>query len=566
MAIVQDTARTGNADLSFVRYPSRKERFKLGNRLRRAPGVWDGASYGHRVGDRWLYDTDLYAADSVGAPALWTKLSAQLLPGDVIGVSAISAMYGVKRLLAAYVGPLFRVARASDATELDIGIATGTNEADWAALNAFGAGTSVYVVTWYDQSGNAQHATATGTARPLITPMKYIGNSRAVYFENSITNNGVGGKVKQYFTIPATLTAVTNSTSAVSLASFGHSLRSSPLFELSPTGANTRPLAMAMKRQNGLDTITVYAANGAAGQGARAFATNPLNKPHMAAQIYGLTIGSTVGIFNERELQTVGNSNTGALAGGTIGISTLVVDGVSDTDAGYNAQGALIICNTQMTFATFSAVRDSLYALFGMQPQRRGVIVCDGDSITEGAASTYFHSWPRRMMQLLDGSPKVYNVGIAGGTYASQMNSMPQWLTQAYDPTAPYNIAITAVGTNSMLSGMDADTAWSSLMAWRDAVNAQGYRYAFATIIPRSNFDASMEAVRVAHNAKLRSQWRNVGAEALLDFAGLQPVQAAGRVGWYDPDMYLDGVHPLDAMYALMAQEAARAMRSVIEE
>lgn len=74
-----------------------------------------------------------------------------------------------ERLLASYTGPLFRVRRASDNAEQDIGYVAATNLRDTAALASFCSGTNGFVVTIYDQSGNGRHLTqATTTKQPKI--------------------------------------------------------------------------------------------------------------------------------------------------------------------------------------------------------------------------------------------------------------------------------------------------------------------------------------------------------------------------------------------------------------
>jgi hypothetical protein len=72
------------------------------------------------------------------------------------------------RLYAAYTGPLFRVRRASDAAELNIGYG-GDNRVDEAAIAAHCSGTTGTIVTVYDQSGSARDVTqATTGAQPII--------------------------------------------------------------------------------------------------------------------------------------------------------------------------------------------------------------------------------------------------------------------------------------------------------------------------------------------------------------------------------------------------------------
>lgn len=82
--------------------------------------------------------------------------------------SGASAAYSLRNLSSAYTGPLIRVRRSSDNVERDI-YGTFGGDLDIASLVAFVGANSGFVTTWYDQSGNARHATqATAGAQPRI--------------------------------------------------------------------------------------------------------------------------------------------------------------------------------------------------------------------------------------------------------------------------------------------------------------------------------------------------------------------------------------------------------------
>lgn len=74
-----------------------------------------------------------------------------------------AAAYSLRKLRIAYTGAAIRVRRSSDSAEQDIGF-DGAGNLDTSALTTFvGAGDGL-VTTWYDQSGNARHATQTTVA------------------------------------------------------------------------------------------------------------------------------------------------------------------------------------------------------------------------------------------------------------------------------------------------------------------------------------------------------------------------------------------------------------------
>ncbi len=73
-----------------------------------------------------------------------------------------AAAYSASRALKSGITNLIRVRRSSDNTELDIGHVNGSLDTP-SLLSFCGAGNG-FIVTWYDQSGNANHATQSTTS------------------------------------------------------------------------------------------------------------------------------------------------------------------------------------------------------------------------------------------------------------------------------------------------------------------------------------------------------------------------------------------------------------------
>lgn len=78
------------------------------------------------------------------------------------------AALGMRRLFSAYRGPLLRARRADDNAQADFH-PRGDGWLDVAALTAWAGSSSAFLVTLYDQSGNARHAgQATAGAQPRL--------------------------------------------------------------------------------------------------------------------------------------------------------------------------------------------------------------------------------------------------------------------------------------------------------------------------------------------------------------------------------------------------------------
>lgn len=101
---------------------------------------------------------------------------------------AVVAYSSSRKLRAAYAGAAYRVRRASDNAEQDIGFLS-SGQLDQAALAAFCSGTTGRVVLWYDQSGsgvNAQQPTL--SKAPIVyqgSAVTLINSTPAILFSGS---------------------------------------------------------------------------------------------------------------------------------------------------------------------------------------------------------------------------------------------------------------------------------------------------------------------------------------------------------------------------------------------
>lgn len=135
--------------------------------------------------------------------ATYTKLVDTMTSG---AQSSMYVIYHTRSVRSAYTGPVMKIRRSSDNAEIDVKSDPFYN---WTVVNAnkdtldtwLGADTA-YVRTWYDQSGNARHATQTNTTyQPTL----------------DLTNRLVDFAGTKYFDLPSDAMPGANSSSTIVL-------------------------------------------------------------------------------------------------------------------------------------------------------------------------------------------------------------------------------------------------------------------------------------------------------------------------------------------------------------
>tara|TARA_R100001440_G_scaffold74657_1_gene100396 strand:+ start:374 stop:1300 length:927 start_codon:yes stop_codon:yes gene_type:complete len=114
--------------------------------------------------DEQMVEVELLSVDFVRACELTAPPAATLLL-DTFGEDCAAA-YSVRKLRTAYSGSAFRVRRDSDDTEQDIGFDSDGN-LDESALTTFVGANNGFIVTWYDQTTNANNATQASSNRQM---------------------------------------------------------------------------------------------------------------------------------------------------------------------------------------------------------------------------------------------------------------------------------------------------------------------------------------------------------------------------------------------------------------
>lgn len=114
-------------------------------------------------GDGTLNDSTSLARLSTSSRAFVSDAIAAPVTPLLDTYGSASCAYSTRLLRTAYAGQCLRIRRSSDNAEQDIGFVSGA--IDESAITTFVGANSAFVVTWYDQSGNARDITQTTTTR-----------------------------------------------------------------------------------------------------------------------------------------------------------------------------------------------------------------------------------------------------------------------------------------------------------------------------------------------------------------------------------------------------------------
>ncbi len=205
----------------------------------------------------------------------------------------------------------------------------------------------------------------------------------------------------------------------------------------------------------------------------------------------------------------------------------------------------------------------------------RGQVVCDGNSMTQGAdASSRAENYPSVLARLLGPNWKVTNVGVGARATPAQIAAAPAKVDRLYDQDAfpQGQVVVCWEGTNDLFlhHTLTAADAYSHFIAYCQARRAVGWKTLILTLLPRSETGVpeSFESRRVALNALIRGGWRTF-ADGLVDVAadtriGISGAEENGAFFYQGSGVGDTRVHLVDAGYALIAQYVLGGVAEVV--
>jgi hypothetical protein len=146
------------------------------------PIVQDGLVYILDFGNERSYTSGSNTAQSL----IYSPVTASFVAPPAGDYSGLAAAYSVRRVVSSYSGPAMEV--QSGSVSASIGFDSLGN-LDTASLEAFAGSGDAFVKTWYDQSGNNNHAITLSTgAQPRVVhtgSMELLNGQPSLYYDNS---------------------------------------------------------------------------------------------------------------------------------------------------------------------------------------------------------------------------------------------------------------------------------------------------------------------------------------------------------------------------------------------
>lgn len=215
----------------------------------------------------------------------------------------------------------------------------------------------------------------------------------------------------------------------------------------------------------------------------------------------------------------------------------------------------LLACVFSTAVSTLRSTTVTAFLVFGAATVATAepLVVCLGDSLTEGYGIDPDKSYPVQLEQLLTkrGWPdvEVVNAGISGSTSASGRSRLQWQLRRTPD------VLILALGANDGLRGVELDTSKANLSSVIELAKANGVLVLLAGMKLPPNYG-------VVYTEQFERMYTDLAREhdvALLPFL-LKDVAARPKLN------LPDGIHPNAGGYAIVANTVADAVAPLLRK
>ncbi len=185
------------------------------------------------------------------------------------------------------------------------------------------------------------------------------------------------------------------------------------------------------------------------------------------------------------------------------------------------------------------------------------VLVFDGDSISVGLGAAPGSTLAEQVVPLLPQGVTSHVVGAGGRPVKDCLARFDAGVRPLFDARAANNLIFFHAGDNDVTQGSSGQQTYAALEAYIARAHAQGWKVVVSTEMQRYDLPEAMRADIDTFNAAVLAN--GAGADGVADFEGDGTM---GGVAYRRDRRYytLDGIHPADAGYAILAGLAAKAL------
>lgn len=193
-----------------------------------------------------------------------------------------------------------------------------------------------------------------------------------------------------------------------------------------------------------------------------------------------------------------------------------------------------------------------------------GLIVFDGDSLTEGYMFAPAESYPSQVMRRLSVPLQWENVAVSGQTWPDLLRDVEREVDPLYSPERPLNVVVVWAGANDLAGGFAPREVYENARRYCEGRRREGFVVVILAMYPLQpkDLDDGYERRRLTYNALLREHWHEF-ADALVDVA------ADERIGDASPPArnvyFVDAVHLNETGYGVIADCVLRVLAPIVD-
>jgi lysophospholipase L1-like esterase len=227
---------------------------------------------------------------------------------------------------------------------------------------------------------------------------------------------------------------------------------------------------------------------------------------------------------------------TGNISIGQVGTYSAVFQGNIGPVAVFNST------NTSAFVTTLATVPNRLTNMMNH-------VICDGDSLTAGGQSGAT-PYPTQLQDLLGtGIWDMRNFGVSGQTTTNMLSDVTTQVDVWHNAIRPREVVVCLAGSNDIFSGGNAANLQTGISNYCSGRRLAGFDVLVCSILPRSGYNGTQEAIRVAVNSWVASNYASF-ADGFVNLAADTRLDDYTDATYYNADQ----THLTTAGYGVVAE------------